>query len=144
MTRSLLAAQRRLAIVAAIAASVGCHHRTQAPLPEQVDGYACSAEMKSEPGRWRSVSRFWGRERVMQAWVGCHYTDMVEEVGPPDTESNLPEGRKSLLWTQPWSSNAPNYVFGGTNTFQHLCRKVYTTDSAGIIRKWSFSDCPGW
>lgn len=78
----------------------------------------------------------------MRAWVGCSYTDMVAVVGPPDGETTLPDGRKSLVWKQPWSSSAPNFVSGGTATSQHLCRKVYGTDANGVIRTWSYTDCP--
>ncbi len=70
----------------------------------------------------------------MNAWMGRHSDELLEAWGPPSQEATLTDGRTSIVYARPW-----RYEGGGGT-----CRKIFTLDTAHIIRTWAYSSCLVW
>lgn len=73
--------------------------------------------------------------KSMGQWVGKHQDELVGTWGPPTNMATLTDGRHSLV-----------YVTQGSNTEFGLrcygtCRKVFTTDKAGMVQSFNYSGC---
>lgn len=71
-------------------------------------------------------------EKVMDSWVGQPSDELVALWGSPHLRMPLNNGGQVLTW----ENTEGNYQWGFRN-----CRKTFTTNSVGIIEKWSYSNC---
>ena len=67
----------------------------------------------------------------MDSWVGHHRDELVKTRGPPNQESTLSDGGKSMVYIQ----YLANQYRGST------CRMVFNTDETGVVKSWSYYGC---
>lgn len=70
----------------------------------------------------------------MESWVGYSSEDLISTWGAPDSVMELDNGKKVLTWITYW--NYQQYVY--------TCRRTFTTDSYGVVEKWSYNGCPAF
>jgi hypothetical protein len=64
-------------------------------------------------------------------WVGHHRDELVQTWGHPSQETKLSTGGTLVLYSHNWHNG-----YG-----IHTCRREFVTDTHGIIRSSSSSDC---
>jgi hypothetical protein len=69
---------------------------------------------------------------VTQAWLGHGAGELANVWGQPSEEVTGADASRTMTYVSYWSNG-----LGST----HTCRKVFTTDGAGIIRAASMSGC---
>ena len=67
----------------------------------------------------------------MDSWVGHNRDELVKTWGPPNQESALSDGGKSMVYIQYLANQ-----YGG-----RTCRMVFNTDEKGVVKSWSYYGC---
>lgn len=69
---------------------------------------------------------------LMHGWVGRDWNELASAWGEPSEETRGDDASRTIIYVSYWSD-------GFFET--HVCRRVFTTDSRGIIRVLSSSGC---
>jgi hypothetical protein len=73
--------------------------------------------------------------KSMERLVGQHQDELVGAWGPPTNTATLTDGRQSFVYvTQGYNTEFGLRCYG-------TCRKVFTTDRAGMVQSFNYSGC---
>ena len=94
------------------------------------------------------------KNKIMQSFVGKHYSEAIVRWGPPAQVINNTDGGQIISWQYTSTMAMPGYGSttyynstdtayttyhpGDTLTFQHS--KTFWTDPNGIVIKWTWQD----
>lgn len=70
--------------------------------------------------------------KMMSSWVGQSESRLLQVWGAPDRQAELSDGGRVLSWVTVSTS-------GGRVV---TCRQSFTVDDKGIVRSWSYNNCP--
>lgn len=72
---------------------------------------------------------------LMKSWVGKPESRLLEKWGAPDS-STRSNGRHIMTWKNTYTNR-----YGGNAS---TCRATFIADKNGVIKKWSYSNCPAF
>lgn len=74
--------------------------------------------------------------QTMDSWLNYPVDKLIQSWGAPTRIYEHPDGGQTLTWSKPWvnENNAPGNRMG-------VCNQSFTTDSAGLIKNWSYNGC---
>jgi len=70
-------------------------------------------------------------KEAMDSWLNHSESDLVSSWGAPNKVLDTRDGKRILTWESRWGDYGKN-----------ICKKTFTVDEKGIVRQWSYNNCP--
>ncbi len=80
------------------------------------------------------------KDQELRAGIGnTHRDTYIQQMGPPDSESVLSDGKTVLKWERTRVGSMPNYATGGSTVYQSGWRILLTFRPDGLLDSYSWN-----